>query len=554
MNSTDRQTLAGCDVARSDKWLTVLDAQSWTVRSQLGSVRARLVRAGIDVVPRSEAVGDDGVHLWADIDEKTNRARIYIEGLTDRHWRRIAITECPTRSRKMGESHDTGIEWTHLPGHRGDTWNPVRGCQRVSEGCRHCYAATIAARFSGDGLPYEGLAEFRNGRAFWTGEGMVLEEKFDEPLRKTKPRCYFVNSMSDLFFEHFAFDIIAAIYGVMVAARRHKFQVLTKRPERAVEFFEWLRSEAKQFEKEQRKNPRSSFHKYFKHFNSNPVPIYLLDHASRYYKLSVLPKPGEQLRTQWPPSNVALGVSAEDQEQADERVWQLCEMPAAVRFVSIEPMLGPITLAGFQDWEWNLPAWVRSCPRRSSHSGRPTAIRWLEDTAAKEHTRFSQEELPPDAVGECGYRDSVGAPCGATTRWHEVGHIDWVVVGGESGPNARPLNPDWVRQLRDECHDTRTPFFFKQWGAWRPLREGDEAPMKVGHWTPCLRPERETIHEAEAARESSLNIYGDEVPEFEYFYEGLTSGGEPHMVRAGKKESGRELDGETHTEWPEDWV
>jgi protein gp37 len=178
-------------------------------------------------------------------------------------------------------SGNTSIEWTDA------TWNPVRGCSRVSEGCRHCYAEQVAARFSGPGMPYEGLAKRVGGEARWTGKVRLIPEHLNDPLRWKKPRRVFVNSMSDLFHEGLSFDEIAAVFSVMAMAEQHTFQVLTKRPERALEFF-------------------------------------------------------CAASTRWPLPNVWLGVSVEDQATADERIPLLLQTPVAVRFVSYEPALGPV--------------------------------------------------------------------------------------------------------------------------------------------------------------------------------------------------------------------
>lgn len=239
----------------------------------------------------------------------------------------------------MGDA--TGIEWTDA------TWNPIRGCSRVSEGCRHCYAERVAWRFGGPGQPYEGLT--RNGR--WTGEVRVVESAMDQPLRWQRPRRIFVNSMSDLFHPALGLDVIDRVFAVMRAAPRHTFQVLTKRP--AV--------------------------------------------MAMYTTSMGLALP-----------NVWLGTSVEDQRAADDRVPWLMRTQAAVRFLSIEPLLGPVDLSG----------WERS----------PGAVRG----------------------------------------------IDWVIVGGESGPGSRPMDPAWARGVRDWCVAHGVPFLFKQWG------ETGETGRRVG--------------------------------------------------------------------------
>ena len=129
----------------------------------------------------------------------------------------------------------TNIEWTDR------SWNFLRGCSRVSEGCRNCYAELVALRFSGKGLPYEGLAvRAKSGGARWTGEVRFVRKKLADPLRWQKPQRIFVNSMSDLFHEGVPFEVLAAAFGVMACARRHTFQILTKRPERGLAFCRWL--------------------------------------------------------------------------------------------------------------------------------------------------------------------------------------------------------------------------------------------------------------------------------------------------------------------------
>ena len=202
---------------------------------------------------------------------------------------------------------DHGIAWTDR------SWNPIRGCSRVSAGCQACYAEAIAARFSGPGQAYEGLARRRsNGEPQWTGEVRVIKKDMLAPLRWRKPQRIFVNSMSDLFHENVSDETIERVFAVMAVARQHTFQVLTKRPARmralvndvdfAVEVVKRLREIA-----------------------------WSRDHNADVREL-----------TTWPLPNVWLGVSVENQAAADERIPLLAQTPAAVRFLSCEPLLGPI--------------------------------------------------------------------------------------------------------------------------------------------------------------------------------------------------------------------
>ncbi|TQV85221.1 phage Gp37/Gp68 family protein [Exilibacterium tricleocarpae] len=302
----------------------------------------------------------------------------------------------------------TGIEWTDT------TWNPIRGCSRVSEGCRNCYAETVANRFKRSGQPYHGLIA-KGGQ--WNGEVKLVDYKLEDPLHWIKPRRVFVNSMSDLFHEKVPEDYIWNVFAVMALTPRHTFQILTKRPERMLKFMQ--------------------------HLNSSPD--YLGDVAAQYVEYDKIPE-----HKHWPPRNIWLGVSVEDQLTADYRIALLMESPAAVRWVSIEPMIGGVNLKKI-------------------------------------------------AVGG-GYVDAL---IGARPAWHP---LDWVVVGGESGHNARPMQADWVRNIRDQCADTKTAFFFKQWGAWAP------------------------------------NWYNDD--------NGNMIPGSEWLDRTGQKKAKPVLDGREHTEWP----
>jgi len=187
------------------------------------------------------------------------------------------------------------IEWTD------EVWNVIRGCSRVSEGCRNCYAERMAGRFNRPGMPYEGLVRAVHGGWKWTGEIAFIKDKLEDPLRWRKPRRVFVNSMSDLFHEKVKDEWIRDIFCVMGKAAKHTFQVLTKRP---------LRME-----------------QWFGSWAANEVAEYLSDQD-----------------IEWPCQNVWLGVSVEDQETADDRIPPLISTPAQVRFVSAEPLIGEVDL------------------------------------------------------------------------------------------------------------------------------------------------------------------------------------------------------------------
>lgn len=256
-------------------------------------------------------------------------------------------------------SDTTAIEWTDR------TWNPITGCTKVSPGCDNCYAETIAERF-------------RGGPAFPNGFDVQLREhKLSEPLRWRKPSKVFVNSMSDLFHDSVPADYIIDVFAVMAKAQQHTFQVLTKRHAR-------MRSLLSD----------SGFAR------------------EMWDRLGIVEYP-EVPDEVWPLPNVWLGVSTEDQKWADIRIPALLETPAAVRFISAEPLIGPITLSA----------------------------------------------------------DAIGRYYGGDPREDERG-LDWVIVGGESGRGARPMHPDWARSLRDQCTSAGVPFLFKQWGGRTPKANG----------------------------------------------------------------------------------
>lgn len=259
-------------------------------------------------------------------------------------------------------SDNTGIEWTDA------TWNPVTGCTEVSPGCDHCYAKTFAERWRGT-----------PGHYFEHGFDVQLRpDKLGQPLRWKKPRRIFVNSMSDLFHDQVDVAYIADVFAVMATTQRHTYQLLTKRHARMHSLLS-----------------RDDFWR----------------HVIDTVRAKWSPEAAAQVASRgWPLPNVWLGVSAENQQWADIRIPALLDTPAAVRFVSAEPLLGPIDLG----------------------------------------------------MNECDHHRQ---------RHIDVGcwlGLDWVIVGGESGRGARPMHPDWARGLRDQCQDAGVAFLFKQWGEWAP--------------------------------------------------------------------------------------
>lgn len=209
----------------------------------------------------------------------------------------------------------TKIEWTEK------TWNPVRGCSLVSEGCRNCYAMRQARRFHGPGQPYEGLTHIVNGRPVWTGKVVCDESRLEDPLHWRKPCRIFVNSMSDLFHEDVPINFILSVFDIIERCPQHTFQVLTKRPERMKTILNGLIW-----------------------YNAGEHNAAAFSPPNDYSALATAM--GTGARKLQPLANFWLGVSVEDQETANERIPLLLQTPAAVRWVSYEPALAEVDFTG----------------------------------------------------------------------------------------------------------------------------------------------------------------------------------------------------------------
>ncbi|SFU70632.1 DUF5131 family protein [Alicyclobacillus macrosporangiidus] len=341
----------------------------------------------------------------------------------------------------------SAIEWTDA------TWNPVTGCSKVSAGCTNCYAERLSHRFGWTTKPWNATYAAENVR--------LHPDRLEEPLKWKKPRRVFVNSMSDLFHEQVPLEFIAEVFNVMACATAacgknhkhdeecwtgepHTFQILTKRPERMMRVI------------------NEELPDYVGHYWPGDRPLCLA------------------LELNWPLPNVWLGVSAENQEAADERIPFLLKTQAAVRFVSCEPLLGPVNL--------------RDIDLGTNGHG----LRFQLDSLTG-WSRGSDEQTGRHRV----------------SRNDEFGRIDWVIVGGESGPNARPMHPEWARSLRDQCQAAGVAFLFKQWGEWAPVHE-----------LRCNEP----------------GICGRQWYNFDP---------DTAVCRIGKRAAGRLLDGRTWDEYPE---
>lgn len=388
----------------------------------------------------------------------------------------------------------TKIEWTEA------TWNPIVGCSIVSPGCTNCYAMRMASRIeAADDAAYRKRVELaasfydeadkaercraaiNNGRVpshyagttqpskagpVWTGKVALAPERIvTEPLRRRKPTMYFVNSMSDLFHEDVPDEWIDRVFAVMALSPQHTFQVLTKRSAR---MRAWVTRATRAVSiMQSRINERDT---------SDPEAL-----VTEFAHLAgSLAHPSVDWRA-WPLPNVWLGVSAERQQEADARIPDLLATPAAVRFVSAEPLLGPI---GF--------------------------------------TRLD--------VQNYGYLNALTEGYFADGRQPRR-RLDWIIVGGESGPGARPMHPDWARSIRDQCQAADVPFFFKQWGEWAP-------GTHVGADADRLRTAHYDGSGWEFGTETAAQAENGHVDD------------EPDLYRVGKRAAGRLLDGREWNETP----
>ena len=268
------------------------------------------------------------------------------------------------------------IEWTER------TWNPVTGCDKISAGCKNCYAETMANR-----LQAMGQANYANGFKV-----TLQPQMLDVPLKRKKPTMWFVNSMSDLFHKDIPFEFIDRVFGMMTLCPQHTFQILTKRADRLKEYMERI---------EDAPDLVGFAAAYWAEFED--IPMY----------------------EEWPPKHIWLGVSVENQKAADERIPLLLETPAAIRFLSCEPLLGAVDL---------------------------TDIRIVYPVVLNSLTggHFNIDDEPITENGKPIFGNK----------------IDWAIVGGESGPKPRFCQLEWIRSIVEQCRGANVPVFVKQLGSF----------------------------------------------------------------------------------------
>lgn len=373
-------------------------------------------------------------------------------------------------------SDGTKIEWTDA------TVNAINGCTVLSPGCTNCYAMRLAGTRLRNHPTRAGLTRPSKAGPVWNGNVRLNEEQLLQPLRWMRPRRIFWNAHGEMFHQAVPDAWIDRCFAVMALTPHHVHQVLTKRADRMRTYFADAGVEGR-------------------------IARAILDLTIANPKLlAIAPWPvqsvGEldepaDVRVALPLPNVWLGVSVEDQQRADERIPNLLATPAAIRWLSCEPMLGPIDLGQLQDC---LPvnAWLT----------------WLDG-------------------------------------------LDWIVVGGESGPGARPMHNMWAKNLRDQCAATAVPFFFKQWGDWSPVCamsdiDTDHLYYKPRHVDASRRCKVDQLVMQASGRVFPLDEWsrctGENPATGDFAH--LAGTGAMTFMRIGKSAAGRLLDGVQHDGMP----
>jgi protein gp37 len=323
-------------------------------------------------------------------------------------------------------SDKTHIQWAD------SSWNVATGCSKVGLGCAHCYAERHWPRLSGN------KATKYHGRKF--SDVRCHPEELDTPLRWKKPRRIFVPSMGDLFHPSVPEVFVAAVFGVMALCPQHTFLVLTKRPTRLqywVKFIDKMATSALPLFPNDPLTWRRAHCLYAAAVNHGVMPS----------------RTAGQIEEQgWPLPNVWLGVSCEDQATADERTPILVDTPAAHRFLSLEPLLEEIDLSKVFGETIGQSVNCTVCGRRKQPSGRSAPMDTAGSMCDSDCTGYRAEPFPGqlwpgETMGDFGY----------------PGHgLDWVIIGGESGPKARPCNIEWIRSIVQQCKQAAVPCFVKQ--------------------------------------------------------------------------------------------
>jgi protein gp37 len=371
-------------------------------------------------------------------------------------------------------------------------WNPITGCTKCSPACDNCYAERLhtqrhKALLTGKHMPECYAEPFDHVR--------FLPERLVDPLHWRKPQRVFPCNMSDIFHAEIDDRRRDLMFGAMAMATQHVFTPLTKRWERMAEYM----GGADIIER----IARACGQRWG-------------DDA--YHHIAAL---------SWPLPNVWLGATIWDQASADRAVPILLSTPAAKRFVSVEPMLGPVDVAPYLPGSYEC---ALTCGHREGASSRPE-VRCLECGFQGLDTYEVWGDGNTEICPKCGNVDAPEPVCpecgtGMVQEHPDTQYLDWVICGGETGANARPMHPDWPRSLRDQCQDAGVPFFFKQWGEWAPGEEdGKHDHINI----------------------TTSGADWDKLPMEELSREMIRA---KSMLRVGNRRAGRVLDGRTWEEVP----
>lgn len=339
----------------------------------------------------------------------------------------------------------TKIQWTDA------TWNPVTGCSKVSSGCKNCYAEAVAGRWWGE-------------RKFT--DVQTHADRLDQPLRWRRPRRVFVNSMSDLFHDAVPDAFIDRVFAVMALAPRHTFQVLTKRPGRMRDYMGKL-------------SVSGSVESVVQRLEAAAQAMGVSDEGQCQIANALYGSLGAGRNVGWPMRNVWLGVSVEDQRAADERIPLLLQTPAAVRFLSCEPLLSGVDL-GLRNWVADGVPWAGRWVRLT----RPVGPDLPELVGTKGGAHIADAGVYRAHANRNGAL-AVETPGGRLgikpDEFTALPTLDWVIAGGESGPGARPCDVAWIRSIVEQCKAAGVPAFVKQLGAEAGIHGGNPPLIYTRH-------------------------------------------------------------------------
>lgn len=474
--------------------------------------------------------------------------------------------------------HST-IEWTDA------TWNPITGCAVVSPGCTNCYAMKLAGTRLKHHPSRAGLTRDTKAGPVWNGEVRLNEDWLLQPLQWKRPRHIFVCAHGDLFAEQVPDAWIMRVLFVMGQAPQHIFQVLTKRPERMRAFFrKWADMKPASIDDLCTAQTPDEVRKLYDCGRGHLFADMLESMGT--------PPPGCGYplfdwmggMANWPDAlpNVWLGVSVEDQARADERIPVLLDTPAAIRWISDEPMLGRVDLRAWLPNAWKCKGEKRpwssfDWPKWVPEETRNQVMSFWSNAYGRDPNDWMRGALengqpPLGTFGTYKLLDAKQSPIEGrfVPAWNNIGRVvtdsgevrcvsaglyqshpprlDWVVAGGESGPDARAMHPDWPRALRDQCAAAGVAFFFKQWGNWRPATwklEREEGETDKAY---IARSEAEAATHA-VRSDSGFSL---ELSHRPWSVERASEEPTPFagMRPCGKSEAGRLLDGATHDAMP----